>query len=212
MKSRINLAGNCRTTSEPKSAQDVWIEDAPGTIAIDGRPELTLRAWKPGDEAALARHADNRAVWRNMTDRFPHPYTIEDAARWVGCLQRGAAGDHFAIAVDDAPVGGCGFIPRADMERFTADVGYWLGEAFWGRGIASAALGALTDYLFEHTAFERLQAIVYEWNPASMRVLERNGYVREGWLRRSAIKDGRLIDRAIYARLRKQPLPATEYA
>ena len=98
------------------------------------------------------------------------------------------------------------------MERFTADVGYWLGESWWGRGIATAALAALTRHVFAATGVERLQATVFEWNPASMRVLEKNGYVREGWLRRSIVKDGHLIDRAMYARLRREPLATTAEA
>jgi RimJ/RimL family protein N-acetyltransferase len=181
-------------------------------IAVPSVPGLELRAWRRGDEDALCRHANSRAIWRNMTDLFPHPYTRDEADRWIGMLAERGIGHHFAIAIDDEPVGGCGAIPLAGMERYTANVGYWLGEAAWGRGLATAALAAMTAWLFEETRFERLQAFVYEWNPASMRVLEKNGYVREGWLRRSIVKDGHLIDRAVYARVRSRPLPSTDFA
>lgn len=175
-------------------------------FAIAGHSGLTLRSWRPGDVDALLRHADNRKVWRNLTDAFPYPYTREEAEHWLGTPDAQWHGAHFAIALGDVPVGGCGAIPLSGMERFTANVGYWLGEAVWGRGIATAALRELTRLLLDESSLERLQAHVYEWNPGSMRVLEKNGYAREGWLRRSVVKDGHLIDRAIYARLRSEPL------
>ena len=100
---------------------------------------------------------------------------------------------------DGEAIGGIGLTPFKDVGCKTAEFGYWLGEAHWGRGIASAAAKAFIAHVFENDAFVRLQAGVFEWNPASMRVLEKVGCVREGVLRCSVFKDGQVIDRVLYA-------------
>jgi RimJ/RimL family protein N-acetyltransferase len=104
-----------------------------------------------------------------------------------------------AIAVDEQAVGGIGFTPRDDIQRVSAEIGYWLGEAFWGRGIVSEALQAVTKYAVQTHHLTRVFAAPFEWNTASFRVLEKAGYTREARLRRSAIKDGRVIDQLLYA-------------
>ncbi len=162
----------------------------------------TLRPWRAGDKDSLVRYAENRNVWRNLKDRFPHPYTAADAREWI---ERSSAERPFtslAIEVDGAAVGGVGIQPGTDVFRRSAEIGYWLGEPFWGRGIATEALRAMTEYAFEHFDICRLEAGVFEWNPASMRVLEKAGYVLEGRARLGVIKDGRTGDRLLYALVR----------
>jgi RimJ/RimL family protein N-acetyltransferase len=162
----------------------------------------TLRPWRAGDRDSLVRHADNRNVWLNMRDRFPHPYTAADARAWI---KRSSAERPFttlAIEVDGAAVGGVGIQPGTDVFRRSAEIGYWLGEPFWGRGIATEALRAMTAYAFERFDICRLEAGVFDWNPASARVLEKNGYVLEGRARLGVIKDGRMGDRLLYALVR----------
>lgn len=161
-----------------------------------------LRPWQWGDEASLVRHANNRRVWLNLRDAFPHPYTTEDATVWIAVAVGQRPVTNFAIEVDGAAVGGIGLIVRADVERCAAEIGYWLGESCWGRGIMTAAVRAVTTYGFDRLALERIFAGVFEWNTASMRVLAKAGYGREAVLRRSAIKDGKVIDRVIYAAVR----------
>jgi RimJ/RimL family protein N-acetyltransferase len=164
---------------------------------------LVLRPWHVGDEGALVRYADNRRVWLNLRDRFPHPYTLEHAREWIG--RCAAAPDPpLDLAVEHAgePIGGIGLVPLSDVARFTAEVGYWLGEPFWGRGFATEALRRFTSYAFEHFRFERLEAWIFATNPSSGRVLEKAGYEREATLRRSAFKDGHFLDCHLYARLR----------
>ena len=95
--------------------------------------------------------------------------------------------------------GSIGFVVQPDVHRLSAEIGYWLGEAYWGRGIATEALRAVTAFAFEAHGLVRLFAGVFAWNTASMRVLEKAGYVREGVLTQSAIKDGRVIDQVLYA-------------
>jgi RimJ/RimL family protein N-acetyltransferase len=164
----------------------------------------TLRAWQESDEPSIVRYGNNKRVSRNLRDRFPHPYTLADAHAWVTAVSDESPLVNFAIDVDGEAIGGIGLVPQTDVFRCSAEIGYWLGEPFWNRGIATAAVVALTTYGFRQLDLERIHAGVYEWNPASMRTLEKAGYVREGVARRSVIKDGQLIDRVLFAALRAE--------
>jgi len=159
----------------------------------------TVRSWREDDAAGAAVHADNRKVWINLRDGFPHPYTVDDARAFIARARAMRPEAHFAIAVDGAVVGGIGFGLHTDVERVSAEVGYWLGEPFWGRGITTEALRAVSAWAIPQYGLTRIYAVPFEWNPASCRVLEKAGYVREGRMRRSAIKDGRIIDQLLYA-------------
>lgn len=164
---------------------------------------ITIRPWQLADKPALLRYANNRNVWINLTDIFPHPYTPDDADRWLwrcGAHQ----GRHTALAIDldGEAIGGVGIEVEKDVFRKTASIGYWLGEPFWGRGLATLALKLMTDQAFANFDINRLQASVFDWNPASARVLEKNGYKLEARLRQRIFKDGRFADELIYARLR----------
>jgi [ribosomal protein S5]-alanine N-acetyltransferase len=158
-----------------------------------------VRSYRRSDAPVMAPYANNREVWLNLRDAFPHPYGVSDAEAFI----ERALGDDpetmFAIAVDGQAVGGIGFSLHTDVERFTAEIGYWLGEPFWGRGITAEALRAVTAYAIERHHLTRVYAVPYAWNPASCRVLEKAGYVREARMRRSAFKDGRVIDQFLYA-------------
>ena len=167
-----------------------------------------LRPWSEGDEGSLVRHADNHEVWRRLRDRFPHPYTRADAERWIAFTRRQGPRTHFAIEVDGEAVGGIGLELGSDIERRSAEIGYWLGEAFWGRRITTAAVRTLTRYGFEALDLTRIFAVPFASSSASMRVLEKCGYVREGVMRRSAIKEGVVIDQILYARTDEDPSPA----
>jgi RimJ/RimL family protein N-acetyltransferase len=162
----------------------------------------TLRGWRHGDEASLVRYANNRNVWLNLRDRFPHPYTAADADAWIGTASVQAPLANFAIVVSGEAIGGIGLELGTDVFRRSAEIGYWLGEPFWGRGIATEAVRAVTQYAFDYFDVRRLEAGVFEWNPASMRVLEKAGYTREGRARLSVIKDGRRGDRLLYGLVR----------
>ena len=162
----------------------------------------TLRPWRVGDGASLVRYADNRNVSRNLKDRFPYPYTAADADAWIKRASEETPATSFAIVVDGAAVGGVGIELGTDVFRRSAEIGYWLGEPFWGRGIATEALRAMTEYAFEHFDICRLEAGVFDWNPASARVLEKAGYTLEGRARLGVVKDGRICDRLLYALVR----------
>jgi RimJ/RimL family protein N-acetyltransferase len=162
----------------------------------------TLRPWRAGDEASLVRYANNRNVSRNMRDRFPYPYTDDDADAWIEKASAETPATSFAIVVDGAAVGGVGIELGTDVFRRSAEIGYWLGEPFWGRGIATEALRAMTEYAFEHFDICRLEAGVFGWNPASARVLEKAGYTLEGRARNAVVKDRRTTDRLLYGLVR----------
>ena len=167
-----------------------------------GVPGGCLRAWRESDAQALARHANNPAVWRNMSDGFPHPYTLEIAQHWVRQGHVDFGGDNWAIALDDEAVGGCGIHPGSGAFRCNAEIGYWLAQAHWGRGIGTLVAQALTERAFADPSITRVFAPVHAYNPASVRVLEHCGFVREGLLRLSAVKAGAVIDRVLMARYR----------
>ena len=172
----------------------------PGTTAI--------REWRPADAADLARLADDREIWLGLRDLFPHPYGIGDAVAFIALAGSMDAQTYFAIDVDGVLAGGIGYTSRTDVERIGAEVGYWLGRAFWGRGIATAALRLVTARAFAaDPGLRRLWAVPFVTNIASARVLEKAGYTREGTLRQSAIKDGRVLDQWMYAILREECPP-----
>ena len=162
-----------------------------------------LRPWREGDEPALAKYANNRNVWMNLEDAFPHPYTMEDAVAWVQSQKDREPPTNLAIADADEAIGAIGLKLQGDVYQRTAEVGYWLGEPFWGQGIATHALQAFTEYAFTTFDLVRLQAFVKEWNPASARVLEKCGFTLEGRLRKNVTKDGKAVDQFLYALVRE---------
>ncbi len=158
-----------------------------------------VRSWRADDLASLVAHADNRRIWLNLRDRFPHPYTMRAGREFLRLMQAQRPETAFAIEVDGSAVGGIGFVMLADIERVSAEIGYWLGEPFWGRGIATEAVVATTRYAIETFGLTRVFAVPFASNVASCRVLEKAGYTLEGRLRRSAIKDGHIVDQLQYA-------------
>ncbi len=159
----------------------------------------TIRLWAETDAESLHRHANNRNVSRHLRDRFPFPYELAHAKTFLGWLTTEAEPTVWAIEVDGEAAGAIGIERRGDVERVSAEIGYWLGEACWGRGIATEALTAVTAEVFKRFELTRLYAVPFADHPASIRVLEKAGYVREGHLRQSAIKDGVIRDQLLFA-------------
>ena len=160
-----------------------------------------VRDWVMDDRPALPAIANNRAVWRNLAHLFPHPYDDADAEAWLNAVCAARSPTQWAIEVDGRLAGGIGIDTGLGIFAKSAQIGYWLGEAWWGRGIATAALRAVTAHIMPRLDLVRLEARVFAWNPASMRVLEKCGYEREGLLRRSVFKDGEIVDAVLYARV-----------
>ena len=145
----------------------------------------TIRPWRLDDAESLARHANNRKVWLAVRDLFPHPYTIQDAHEFLQRATSELSEMKFCIEIEGAAVGGIGVHPGQDVHRFAATMGYWLGEQFWGRGIMTEAVTAVTDFCFDNFPLRRIFAEVFSSNPASARVLEKIGMKYEGRQRES---------------------------
>ena len=160
----------------------------------------TIRDYRPSDAPALAKHANNRKIWLGLRDAFPHPYTIDDAKRFLEGGVPGLPRIHFCIDIDGHAAGGIGLRPGEDVHRHTAELGYWLGEEFWGRGIMSEIVPAFVDCCFEKMSLTRIFAMPHSNNPASARVLEKAGFVLEGRLAKNVIKDGEILDSLLYAK------------
>lgn len=189
---------------------DVRLHPHPASSTTSVNLELstcTLRSLRADDAQNIAHHANNRAIWRNLKDRFPHPYALNDAESYLDAVLSRDEEMSFAIDVQGQAVGVIGFENHGDIWRRAAEIGYWLGEPFWGRGILSEAVRVSTDWAFAQWDINRVWAGVFEWNPASVRVLEKAGFTFEARLRKSAVKDGVTVDELIYAIVRDQ-IPA----
>jgi RimJ/RimL family protein N-acetyltransferase len=158
-----------------------------------------VRSWQSNDLESLVKYANNPHIWINLRDRFPHPYTTSDGRTFLRNIRSQRPETAFAIVVGQEAAGGIGFQLQGDVERVSAEIGYWLGEPFWGRGIMTEALVAVTAHAIATHGLSRVYAVPFAWNGASCRVLEKAGYLLEARLRRSAIKDGRIVDQLQYA-------------
>jgi RimJ/RimL family protein N-acetyltransferase len=164
-----------------------------------------LRPYRDGDQVDIVHHANNPNVARYLRDLFPQPYAWTDADNWIRRAVSERPTLNFAICHEDKVVGGIGLLPGSDIQRVSAEVGYWLGEAFWGRGIAAAALVELTRYAFANFAeLNRLFAYVDEQHVASIRVLEKAHFRREGHLIGAAIKQGQICNQFLYGITREE--------
>ena|SRR2546422_1751396 len=164
-----------------------------------------IRSWNERDVDTLVKYANNRNVWINMRDGFPHPYTEESARAFLELVSRQDPVTFYAIATPQEAIGGIGVTLNADVHRLTAEMGYWLGEPYWRKGIMTETVTRFTDYVFEEFGLVRVYAEPYAGNLSSCRVLEKAGYVLEGRLRCSVIKNGQIIDQLMYAKIKQSP-------
>lgn len=164
--------------------------------------EVILRPYRPDDREQLQRIADNIKVSRFMADIFPSPYTMKEADDWIALNQSEKRRCNFAVEWRGELIGGIGLTPLTDVHSGTTNFGYWFGEPYWGHGLATSAVAAILPYAFDELLFIRLQAIVFSGNTPSMRVLEKNGFVREGVMRKHVRKNGVIHDAFLYAKLR----------
>jgi ribosomal-protein-alanine N-acetyltransferase len=170
-------------------------------MKLDIGQGLAIRSFEASDAAAIVKYADNKRVWLGLRDAFPHHYTPKDAREWIDRAMNQEPECNFAIATADELIGGIGVGLGEGERRLSAEVGYWLGEPFWGKGIATRAVVAFTDYAFETYDLVRAYADVFSDNTASARVLEKAGYRVQGRFRNAIIKDGKVLDLFVYERL-----------
>jgi ribosomal-protein-alanine N-acetyltransferase len=171
-------------------------------------PSCVLRPLVPTDADALARHANDADVAANLRDRFPHPYSRADADAYIAHAAKRSPQTSFGIVAGGEAIGTISLMLGEDIARRSAEVGYWIGREYWGRGIATDALRAATRYAFDSLGLARVFAVPFASTAASARVLEKAGYAREGVMRQSAIKYDRLIDQLLYAAYSDQPVAA----
>ena len=167
-----------------------------------GRSQARGRSWRKDDLKALLHHANNPKIAANLRDQFPHPYTRHDGLDFLEYARSQEPECSFAIEFGGEVVGGVGFHLGRDIARISAEMGYWLGEEFWGQGLATRAVTAVSEWAFDNYKLTRVYAFVFSHNVASIRVLEKSGFEREGLLRRSAIKNGIVLDQILFAKVR----------
>jgi ribosomal-protein-alanine N-acetyltransferase len=171
-------------------------------MRLDAGPAV-VRPFVVADAAALARHADDRAVWAQLRDRFPSPYTHADAEAFLALVTAQPTPTAWCIEAGGEAVGAIGLEPLTDIECVSAEVGYWLGRAHWGRGVMGGVVRTFVPWAFDaFPGLERIFALPFADNVASCRVLAGAGFVVEGRLRHSARKAGVLRDQLLYATYR----------
>lgn len=158
-----------------------------------------LRHWQPSDAEGLVKYANNANIARYMRDAFPHPYTKADGDNFIQFAMQKLPASIFAITVDDLAIGGIGLHPQNDIYRLNAELGYWLGEPFWGQGIITNAISQIVTYGFENLQIERIYAIPFGSNIGSQKVLEKAGFLLEAKLSKTIVKNNVLEDELIYA-------------
>jgi RimJ/RimL family protein N-acetyltransferase len=163
-----------------------------------------VRDWAAEDLPSLVRHANNWNIWINLRDRFPHPYTEADGRGFLAHMATRDTQTVWAIEVDGEAAGGIGLVLMSDVERVSAEIGYWLGETYWGRGIVTDALRAVTADAFRRFELTRIFALPFADNHSSIRVLEKARYTLEGRLPQSAIKNGIIRDQMQYGTYRER--------
>ena len=165
--------------------------------------EFCIRSYKLSDKEALVKYANNYNISKLLRDQFPFPYTAEEAERWIVHACNQYPETNFVIANDKEMFGAIGINLQEDVNRFSAEIGYWIGEPFWGKGVATAALIAFTDFAFNKFKINRIFANVFEGNDASEKVLLKAGYTKEATLKKAVYKEGKFLDQYIYAKLKE---------
>ena len=166
--------------------------------------DLILRPFQSEERDKLAKLCNNKKIWDNVRDFLPHPYTEKDASEFICLCQMEVPQTTFAIVYRGELAGCIGLVRQTDVFRLGAELGYWIGEPFWGRGIATEAVKMITGYGFQQLGLERIQAGVFDFNKASRRVLEKCGFKLEGILERSVVKNDIICDEYMFAKLRPQ--------
>lgn len=161
---------------------------------------VQIRPWKREDAGVLAAICNNKKIWLNVRDRFPHPYTVANAVEWIAFTLNQKPIQNMAIIYDRKIAGSIGVVPKDDVYRKSIEIGYFVGEEYWGKGIATAAVALIIDYIKAHFDVIRVFAEVFNHNVASMKVLENNGFHLEGIRKRSVVKNNVLMDDQVWVK------------
>ena len=158
-----------------------------------------LRPWHINDLDSLVKYANNPNIAKYLTDGFPYPYSKENGKEFIKNATADDPVHIFAIDINGEAVGGIGIHPQTDIQKKNAELGYWLAEPFWGKGIMTKAIKQITDFAFSTFEINRVFARPFGNNPGSQNILEKNGFVLEARFDKTLIKNGQLLDELIYA-------------
>jgi [ribosomal protein S5]-alanine N-acetyltransferase len=161
--------------------------------------QFTLRPFTEADVDNVAKYANNLEIAKNLTNKFPHPYSTENAKQFIAFATSNKPVHIMAIVVNNEAVGGIGIHPKDDIECKNAEMGYWLGEPFWGNGIITKAIAQMVDYGFANFDITRIFARPFGRNIASQKALEKAGFILEASFKNTMYKDGQFEDELIYA-------------
>lgn len=159
---------------------------------------VTLKEIQTASTVAIQQLANNPLIAQNLKDVFPHPYALANAEEFIDLAKRGVLGHVFGIFVNDTFIGVCRVVPQGDIYRNNAEIGYWIGEPYWGKGYATETVQLLTAFAFNELQVLRVFAGVFSPNKASMRVLEKAGYTLEAVLKSAIVKNGVILDEHLF--------------
>jgi len=167
---------------------------------------IKIRSWRIEDAKSIANALNNKKVQDNLRDGLPFPYTVSDAKDFISAMLTADKNITFAwaITVDDTAIGSIGVFRKDNVHRLTAEMGYYIAEEYWGKGIAAEAVRQVCTYLFENTDIVRIFAEPYDSNTGSCRVLEKANFVYEGTLRKNAFKNGQFLDMKLYSVIKNE--------
>lgn len=163
---------------------------------------VNIRPLKEEDAEKMAPLANNIKIAENLRDGFPHPYTHEDAITFIEKFKEQKQTFIFAIEYNGKYVGNIGLVPETDVYRKSAELGYFIGEPYWNKGIATKAINLICDFGFQNLEIVRIHCGVFEYNLASQRVLEKCGFQKEGIFRNAIFKRGKVWDEVRFAKLK----------
>ncbi|MCP4672528.1 MAG: GNAT family N-acetyltransferase [Desulfobacula sp.] len=172
-------------------------------IKID---DYFLRDWVEDDAHSLAKYANNIKILRNLRDLFPYPYRLKDAQNFISNVTQVDPKTVFAIATEHEAIGSIGLSMGSDVHRYTAELGYFLAEPYWGKGIMTGAVKAAVDYAINELKLNRVYAEPYQANKSSEKVLIKAGFTKEGIMRANVFKDGKILDQVLYGFINRPAL------
>lgn len=166
--------------------------------------KMQIRKWEITDAEDIAASLSNKKILDNLRDGLPYPYTEQDARKFISSMLAADENDTFAyaITVDGNVIGSIGAFRQGNIHRQTAELGYYIAEEYWGKGIMTEAVKLLCEYIFSHTDIIRIYAEPFAHNIGSQRVLEKAGFQYEGTLRANAVKNGEVMDMKMYAKVK----------
>ena len=165
-----------------------------------------IRKWELSDAKDLAAALSNKKVQDNLRDGLPYPYTVQDGKEFISAMLSADENETFAFAitVDNMVLGSIGIFRQGNIHRQTAELGYYIAEEYWGKGIMTEAVKQICEYVFAKSDIIRIYAEPFAYNIASCRVLEKVGFQYEGTLRSNAVKNGKVIDMEMYSLLKAE--------